>query len=789
MKRIHESKRHVCDSDKRTDLPWIEFLRLLLMVGALLFFGLGLSVLMGESRLIMSSLHALERVRHAALRVPLQSFMLNWNVMTETHPVMSTTRTYPVSSEMCFSKEKSQDIAVLCNPLAWQQTYLCDYNSDLQYAAVRDYLRGMGWAHHDDSVKYFVHDYQIDNDSDLSKHTLKNVCAQQRIFDNVLVHNDAASISVVDTISPTLTLATLLLLCGLVSAFLAANLHVNRTESEEYPMFFMPSWVNSYWGVGIGLFIVVAVIFFVWRPMDTDSHDHHHHAVDSTNARRHGMLNHHHHTHLPHHHHNDNSHDDDDESPAWATWIIVLLLLSIVSAIVFCSPMRRWYGSRLSLEQHYSTANFVKYGISALVIILTVWIVSDILGHSTVGSVPLKLGESTNTIWIRTEQSSSSIVIFVWVLFEALYLLWPYVHVTTDNESGDASTIIYDSVDHHGKTELTEVTDLCVVSEAHVSLLSETPNVASQLSATQVRPTPKAFHAYNGHRPYGNQAFSKLGPMNAAFAPSFAPVIDHSIEHFKTPIHTPSVKDQRCELAFVSVYATFAMLAWPLITLLALSLDSKYEVDVVIQSVLVGGLFLGVLEYVRCTLLAVLDYSSRYVDCCWNAMTTLNCVLQLLIIVIEGFVFMILLDFGLFSSSDGAEQFVTAYFYVTVLFALLELIWYALESYGSRMSSISNMSLWEGLLAVFSVKLLVVLLLVFLPLSVHNEDRLYSPVLDSLKNTCADARADPTTCKVADELRSEFWMNGTVVQNWPLEPWLCSSGVVTENVREQYCKQ
>ena len=65
---------------------------------------------------------------------------------------------------------------------------------------------------------------------------------------------------------------------------------------------------------------------------------------------------------------------------------------------------------------------------------------------------------------------------------------------------------------------------------------------------------------------------------------------------------------ERCELAFVSVYATFAMLAWPLVTLMALSFHSKYEVDVVVQSVLVGGVLLGLLEYVRCTLFAVLDY-------------------------------------------------------------------------------------------------------------------------------------------------------------------------------------
>jgi predicted membrane protein len=272
--------------------------------------------------------------------------------------------------------------------------------------------------------------------------------------------------------------------------------------------------------------------------------------------------------------------------------------------------------------------------------------------------------------------------------------------------------------------------------------------------------------------------------MNASFAPAFAPVITHEMDNFKAPIHTPAVKDQRCELAFISVYATLALLAWPLVTLLALAFDSSHELDVLLQAVLMGGLFIGILEYVRCTAYAVLDYTSRYVDCCWNAMTTLNCVLQFLVIFIEGFVFMSLLDSGLFSNSDSAQSFVAIWFYVTVAFAIFELLWYIVQSYESRVSSIS---LWEGVLIVFSVKLLIVLLLAFLPLSIHNKDNLYSPMLSSLKKTCKDAHLDSTACTVADQLRSEFWLNGTMVQNWPLDPWLCSTDIVTSSVKEQYC--
>ena len=310
MKRVHESKRQVCESNHRTDLPWMEFLRLLLMVVALLFFGMSLSLLMGDEHLVMKTLHVLERVRHTALRVPLETMMVNWNVMTEMHLVTGTTRTYPVSSEMCFSKEKSSDTAILCNPLPWQQTYLCDYTSEMQRAAETDYLAGMGWAHDENSVNYFMHDYHDDSDLELSKHSLKQLCSQKRIFDAVLVHNDISSVSVVDSVAPSLILATLFLLGEIVAAFLAANLHVNDSRSHEYPMFFMPSCVSSYWGVAIGLLIIFGVVLFVWMPSDSDHHGHHHshyhdHAVH-TSARRHGAShdslhqslypNHHHHT-------------------------------------------------------------------------------------------------------------------------------------------------------------------------------------------------------------------------------------------------------------------------------------------------------------------------------------------------------------------------------------------------------------------------------------------------------------------------------------------------------------
>lgn len=780
MKRVHESKNQVCASGRRTDLPWIEFLRLLLMVGALVFFVLALSLLMGETKLVTTSMHALERVRHSALRIPLETFMLNWMVNTEMHSVLSTTRTYPVSSEMCFSKQRSSDSAILCNPLPWQQTYLCDYKGDLQYNAVRDYLAAMGWAHDDENIKYFLNDYQIGADSGLSKHTLKNVCSQQRIFDTVLVHNDVSSVSLVDSVSPTLILATLFLLGALVSAFLAANLHVNRNRSEEYPMFFMPSWVSSYWGVGIGLLIIVLVVVFVWKPFVGDEDDHHHHGGsihhDHDMARRHGLVQKHH---TIHHKHDTNDNDSSDSSN-WTIWIVMFLLLAIVSAVVFCSPMRLWYASQMSIAQHYSTANFVKYGISGFVIILVVWVVTDVLSQNTVESVPVTMGGSTNTIWIRTtEKSSSSIVIFVWVLFEAMYLLWPYVHVTPDGECEDTSSAVYASMSEGGQN------DTSLMSETDVMVLREESHVASKFPIIHGMPVSSAFNSYSSFNVQGTPGSHRSRQMNAGFAPSFAPVINHEIEHFKTPIHTPSITNQRCELAFVSVYATFALLAWPLVSLLALAFDSKYELDVVVQGVLFGGIFLGTLEYVRCTLLSVLDYSSRYVDCCWNAMTTINCVLQLLVILIEGFVFMTLLDSGLFSSSDAAQGFLTTYFYVTVVFALFEFVWYTIQSYGTGMS---GMSLWEGILAVYSVKLLIVLLLAFLPLYVHNKDKLYSPMLDSLKKTCGDAHVDPTTCKVADQLRSEFWLNNTVVQNWPLEPWLCSSDVVSANVKEQYCK-
>lgn len=95
----------------------------------------------------------------------------------------------------------------------------------------------MGWSYEDESINYFLDDYHSDTASGLSKHTLQNVCSQQRIFDTVLVHNDVSSISLVDSVSPTLIVATLFMFGGLVSAFLAANLHVDRNRTEEYPMF------------------------------------------------------------------------------------------------------------------------------------------------------------------------------------------------------------------------------------------------------------------------------------------------------------------------------------------------------------------------------------------------------------------------------------------------------------------------------------------------------------------------------------------------------------------------
>ena len=228
-------------------------------------------------------------------------------------------------------------------------------------------------------------------------------------YDTVLVHNDPASISLVDSVSPTLILATLFMLSGLVSAFLAANLHVNCSKSDEYPMFFMPSWINSNWGVAIGLLIVFGIVVMVWRPFDdNDEHSHHHDSDGNYDhahlARRHGLV-HAHHTHETHNHHR-NGHasdaSDDENDTNWAMWIIVFLLLSIVSAVVFCSPMRRWYGARMSIDQHYSTANFVKYGVTVFIVVVSVWIVADILGHATVQSVSVTSGSSVNTLWTRS---------------------------------------------------------------------------------------------------------------------------------------------------------------------------------------------------------------------------------------------------------------------------------------------------------------------------------------------------------------------------------------------------
>ena len=202
MQHVHRPKHKVCVADKKTDLPWIEFLRLILIVAALIFFGMALSLLIGDPVLMTTSMHVLERIRHTALRVPLDSLMLNWNVMTEMHSVLGTTRTYPVSTESCFVKEKSSDSAVLCNPLAWQQTYLCDLSGEIQHIAVQNYLRGMGWAYDENSVNYFLEDYKFDEDSGLKKHTIKTVCSQQRIYDTVLVHNDPASISLITAFRP-----------------------------------------------------------------------------------------------------------------------------------------------------------------------------------------------------------------------------------------------------------------------------------------------------------------------------------------------------------------------------------------------------------------------------------------------------------------------------------------------------------------------------------------------------------------------------------------------------------
>lgn len=575
-------------------------------------------------------------------------------------------------------------------------------------------------------------------------------------------------------------LSTLFLLCGLVSAFLAANLHVNRNNTKEYPMYFMPMSMSSYWGVAIGLLIVLLVIGLLWSPF-TDNKDHHHHDkhTHTTSSTRRLLAHDHVHYHHVHNTNNPNSaHHTHDDNFQFSTWIVIVLLLAIVSAIVFCSPMKQWYTSRMSTEQHYSTANFIKYVISGIIILIAVWVVIDTLGHESIDAVPFTVNNSKNTIWMRTETSSSSVVLMVWILFEALYLLWPYVHVTPDSNCDDVA--LYESAEN-SMQDTAEHNDALLQETNYTDNYPPTQELANQAT---MKSSVGSFSFKSSYKSNVASAQKYSKTFDAAFAPTFAPVITHEIAHATHHIHTPHVHKQRCELAFVSVYATFAMLAWPLITLLALAFDSKYELDIVVQEVLFGGIILGLLEYVRCTLLSVLDYSSHFVDCCWNAMTTLNCVLQLLLIFFQGFVYMILLNNGMYTSSDAAQQFVAVFFYVMVGFALLELAWYAMRSYGTDMSS---MSLWEGFLAVYSCKLIIILLLTVLPLSVHNKDKVYLPILDSIKKTCADAHANPTTCSTADKLRSEFWMNATVVQNWPLEPWLCTSDVISKNVQEQFC--
>jgi len=68
---------------------------------------------------------------------------------------------------------------------------------------------------------------------------------------------------------------------------------VNRDEHEEYPMLFMPSYINSHWGVVIGLLLLVVLVVAVWRPFSDAHHDDHHHDLQHDSlARRHGSFHH-----------------------------------------------------------------------------------------------------------------------------------------------------------------------------------------------------------------------------------------------------------------------------------------------------------------------------------------------------------------------------------------------------------------------------------------------------------------------------------------------------------------
>ena len=82
MKRMHEPKRKQCASTQGTDLPWIEFLRLILMVGALVFFALGLSLLLGDANLV--TMTVLLQRNTKAQRYTLSGSVLNDGVFAET---------------------------------------------------------------------------------------------------------------------------------------------------------------------------------------------------------------------------------------------------------------------------------------------------------------------------------------------------------------------------------------------------------------------------------------------------------------------------------------------------------------------------------------------------------------------------------------------------------------------------------------------------------------------------------------------------------------------------------